>query len=222
MRYQAADWQGYVQQIVNLMGHGYQDYCLVKLPMKKQAEWGTIDQRIAGKYCADLGKDKRYRRQLKGLANYAYLRWEDAAVILRTNGEPLPTTDRFVSLHDKPLQVRVGESTVLKVVPASHKGRKVTVYLAKDKYREIKAGLLDNVRHRQLDVLHGAFSRLDGLPPYAGIVRQKAELVTAIVLEGKRHGLKLCRKDFPFRTKRRNKPVFAEDQCGQAQASAGT
>lgn len=200
-------WQGFIQQLVNLMSHGYRYYCVINLPEKKRDTWGNIDKKLIQKYSANMGKDKRYRRLLQGDANHIYLRWGNRALILRTPGRVLEADDVFFDLNDKPLLVRAGGTLQLKIVSTGIKGR-CTVYIDKGVYREIKAELLNHVRYRRLDVVQKRFDVLDGIPRYSGITQQKAQLVTALIEAGAKHGLKLKRKDLHFQTALRKVKVF--------------
>ncbi|QEM68771.1 hypothetical protein FO488_11795 [Geobacter sp. FeAm09] len=200
-------WQGFLQQLITLISHGYRYYCLTEYPIKKQDKWETSDMKLIKKYDADIGKDKRYRNQQKGRANYTFLRWGKIALILRSAGEYEEAGDRFVDIREKDLVLEVGDTMRIRIVHEGSKGR-VTAYLEKQVYRDIKAELLDHCRHRRLDVLKGRFAALNGLPGYSGITQQKAGLVTDIIREGKKHGVTLQRKDFPIRTSRKIYKVF--------------
>lgn len=208
MKYLCDSWQGFVQQIVTLVGHGYSMYCLINFPEKKRPKWPETDLKLIEKFEADLGKDQRYRRHLKGLSNCIFLRWESCAVILCSPGECLQQgNDVFYEIADKPLVIQVGETLRLKVVPIGSRGN-CTVYIDKAIFRDLKAELMDHCRYRRLDVLKSRFQALNGIPAYSGITQQKALLVTALIKEGKRHGLKLTRKVFQFQTKRKIYNVF--------------
>jgi hypothetical protein len=200
-------WQGFLQQLITLISHGYRYYCKIEYPMQKQDKWYAIDTKLIAKYDADISKDKRYRNQLKEQANYMFIRWENYALVLRSAGVFMESDDRFVDIKEKPLVLDVGATLRLKIVPVGSKGH-VTAYIEKSVYREIKAELLDHCRHKRVDVLKGRFSALNGIPAYSGIVQQKAALLTEVVIEGRRHGLKLLRKDFIFRTGRKIVKVF--------------
>jgi hypothetical protein len=195
------------QQIVTLVGHGYSQYCLTIYPEKKRLKWLEIDRKIIDKHETDLGKDQRYRRQVKGFANCIFLRWESIAVILRTPGEFNQGDDTFYDVSDKPLIIQVGETLRLKIVPVGSRGR-CTVYIDKTVFRELKAELMDHCRHHRRDVLLKRFQGLNGIPAFSGITQQKSGLVTSIVKEGNLHGLKLLRKDFPIYTARKIHKVF--------------
>ena len=207
LKYLCNTWQGFLQQIVTLVGHGYCHYCLTTYPEKKRSKWPEIDLKLINNYGADQSKDQRYRRQLKGMANYMFLRWENCALILRSPGEFVPGDDTFVSIADEPVVLQVGEILRLKIVPIGSRGH-CTVYLDKAVYRDLKASLLDHCRHRRRTVLLNRFQALNNIPSYSGITHQKKLLVSDLIIEGRRHGLKLLRKDFPLRTSRKIFKVF--------------
>lgn len=206
-KYLCNTWQGFIQQLVTLVGHGYSQYCLISYPEQKRPKWPEIDQKLIKKYESDLGKDQRYRRQLKGVANCMFLRWESCVVILRSAGESAATNDTFYAISDRTLIIPVGDTLKLKIVPVGSRGT-CTVYIDKTVLRDIKAELLDHCRHRKREVLMKRFQALNGIPAFSGVTQQKAGLVTALIMEAKRHGMKLTRKDLLIRTGRKVHKVF--------------
>lgn len=206
-RHICTSWQGFMQHIITLVGHGYHHYCLTIYPESKRDKWLIIDEKLIKKYEADLGKDARYRRQKKGLANFMFLRWQNCAVIFRTSGDYVQRDDTFVDIAESPLIIQVGETLKLKIVPVGSRGH-CTVYIEKQVLRDLKAELLDHCRHRRLDILKNRFQALNGIPAYSGITQQKAGLLAEVLKEAKRHGLDVKRSDFPIKTQRKIYKVF--------------
>lgn len=207
LKYLCGNWQGFLQQVVTLVGHGYQHYCLTIYPDSKRDKWRKIDEKLIKKYEADLGKDARYRRQKKGLANCMFLRWECIAIIFRSPGDYAQRDDTFVDIEEAPLIFQVGDTLRLKIVPVGSRGR-CTAYIDKEVLRDIKAELLDHCRHRRLDILKRRFQALNGIPGFSGITQQKSVLLSEILKEAKRHGLQVKRSDFPIKTRRKIYKVF--------------
>ena len=202
-------WQGFLQQIVTLVGHGYHNYCMTEYPEKKRSKWMDIDQKLIEKYDAGVSKDQRYRRHKKGQANFVFIRWDSCALILRTSGEDCQNSDdNFIDIGKKSLIIKVGETLSLKIVPVGSRGA-CTVYIDKTVFRDLKAELLGHCRHRRRDVLLKRFQALNGIPAYSGVTQQLSGLVTDIVMAGKRYGLNIHRKDFPIRTSRKIYKVFS-------------
>lgn len=211
LKYLCDSWQGFIQQIVTLVGHGYAHYCLTMYPEKKRQKWSEIDRKLITRYEADLGKDQRYRRQQKGLANCMFLRWDNCALLLRSPGECSHNdADTFVDIAEKPLVIQVGETLRLKIVPVGSRGH-CTVYIDKAVLRDLKAELMDHCRHRRRDVILKRFQALNGIPAYSGVTQQKAGLVTDVINVSKRHGLKLGRKDLFIKTGRKIYKVFENE-----------
>ncbi len=200
-------WQGFIQQAITLISHGYHLYCKTVYPENKREKWHAIDSKLIEKYGADVGKDKRYRNKLKGQANHVFLRWENCALLLRSTGNITVSDDIFVNILKEPLIFAVGEIMKIKIVSVGSRGR-VTAYIEKTVYRQIKAELLELCSHRHVEVLKNRFSALNGLPAHSGITQQKSQIVTEIIQNGKKHGLKLSRKDFPILTRKKVYKVF--------------
>jgi hypothetical protein len=207
LKYLCNTWQGFLQQVVTLVGHGYHNYCLTVYPDSKQDRWLKIDDKLIKKYEADLGKDARYRRQKKGLGNYIFLRRESMAVIFRSTGDYVQRNDTFVDIAESPLIIQVGDTLRLKIVPIGSRGH-CTVYIEKQVLRDFKAELFDHCRHRRVDILISRFQALNGIPAYSGITQQKSVLLSEILKEAKKHGLQLKRSDFPIQTRRKIYTVF--------------
>ncbi len=159
-------WQGFLQQLITLISHGYRYYCKTDYPQSKQKKWQAIDTKLIEKYNASIGKDRRYRNQQKGQANYLFIRWENQSLLLRSAGEYQEPDDKFVDISIKPLLLTIGTALKIKIVPTGSKG-KVTAYLAKEVYRNIKSELLDHCAHKRVEVLKSRFSALNGIPAYS-------------------------------------------------------
>jgi hypothetical protein len=209
LRYLCDSWQGFIQQIVSLAGHGYWLYCQTYYPAKKLEKWLSIDQKLIAKYSCDSGKDKRYRRQLSGQANVIFLRWGNTALLLRSSGILDGADDQFVSIYDRPILVTVSDTLTLKIVANGSKGR-ATVYLDRSSFREIKAELLLKVSQRHIDAMRIQFDLLNGIPAFSGISQQKAKLLESILKEAKKHRIILKKDDFRINTGRKIHKVFIE------------
>lgn len=209
LKYLCDSWQGFLQQLVTLVGHGYLYYCMIEYPEKKRSKWIDIDQKLIQKYDAGISKDQRYRRHKKGEANHIFLRWENCALILRTSGECRQgSDDNFIDIGIKSMIIKVGETLRLKIVPVGSRGA-CTVYIDKNVFRDLKAELLDHCRHRRCDILIKRFQALNGIPAYSGITQQMSGLVTDIIKAGRKHCLTLSRSDFSIRTSRKIYKVFS-------------
>lgn len=101
-KYLCNNWQALLEQIVNLCGNGYYYYHISYLPVRKKEKRKEIDKKIIEKYNLEKDtKDKRYQRKKKGLANFAFLRWEHILVILHTEGKIIYPNGLGKRLKDK-------------------------------------------------------------------------------------------------------------------------
>ncbi|OQB55644.1 MAG: hypothetical protein BWX99_01158 [Deltaproteobacteria bacterium ADurb.Bin151] len=186
------DWKDFVKLVLNHAGHGYVEYSSFVIPVKKIAKVESIDRKIQDKYPeAGQNKDQRYRSKRAGKANFAYLRWQNVGLVLCTEGEvkERPDADKFVRLDAEPLIFAVGSMIEIKIARA-RAGRNYTAFLSKKSYREIKAVVRDNIRHRRPAVAEEYWNRLRGLPAFSGILEQTRELTKWIRKECKLAGLK--------------------------------
>ena len=222
-------WQGLLQQLVNLVGHGYYFYHVTVVPSKKSdsKKLKALDQKMILKY--KLEKDnkdvRRYRKQL-GLANFRYLRWQHLLVVLHTEGyiiteeNPhsdvfnklqikryiLSDLDEFIDIRRKPMEISIGEEVSLNVqfLPKEEKGEQATVKFTRQMLREKKAELAEYIEKRQVQRAINCFNNLNGIPAYRGTILQKRELKTFVWKEAKRHGVKFSYNDL-FVNSSRNK-----------------
>jgi hypothetical protein len=186
------DWKEFTQLALNFLGHGYLEYTHFVIPERKIAKAEQIDKKMLAKYPeADYDKDRRYRNKKAGQANFAYLRWRNVGVILRTEGEVKERSEaeKFVRLDTEPFVFAVGSTIEIKIAKAKA-GRKYTAYLSRQSFRAIKGVLRDNIRHRRHDVAEDHWERLKGLPAFSGILGQMRELTMWIRLESKLAGMK--------------------------------
>lgn len=226
-RYRCSCWQGMIQMIVYLAGRGYYFSSVTIFPETKREKWERTDAKIRAKYppCL-LGKDQRYRRHAKGLANVLYLRWEQCAVLMMTEGvRDFLIDDCFVDIRVQPMTVPISPQIELIVHAARGKSangrntRSITVHLSRECYRELKASLRDAViaakalqdrcaRNPQQLIL-SQFDRLNGLPAWGGIIEQKRQLVDWTCEYARSAGIRIKKDDFRVKTTRKIYQVWA-------------
>jgi len=127
----------------------------------------------------------------------------EAGAILKTGEKAPREEDRFESIEDKPLTVRISPLVEFKL----HRKRKetTTVFLSRDTYRGLKAVLTetackDNIPKTLIaKLLLEEWNRINGFPAFAGVIEQKSQLLTYVVRLCKRHNIPLTREDFPSR-----------------------
>ncbi|BET58519.1 hypothetical protein [Geobacter sp. 60473] len=203
--YLCISWQGFIQQVVYQVSRGYYWYCLIEYPEAKQDRWLRTDNKLMGKYSADLSKDQRYRRKGMGKANFMFLRWGRFAVVLHTKGivEEVADKDHFCDIREKPLEVRLNLGYRI------HFGSNgVTVHLDRESYHGVKEILADAVRRHNPRLLKQEFDRLNGIPCWSGVVEQKRQLLAFALRAARKNGLVVKREEFRFITRRKVHKVF--------------
>lgn len=198
-------WQAYMQQIVRYVGHGSFYFCRMVYPAKKQEKWPAIDEKLRAKYGADKSKYQRYRRRSSGAASYVHLRWQDQAVMLRSDGQPMEVDDpdTWCDIRKAPLQVRLSVDTTL-IVRYTHK---VQVYLDRDSYDAVKARITSAITERQPKLAVRYFNWLNGLPAFAGLVTQKKTLKAYAIGMLRKHKQPIMDKSLRINTRLKIVPI---------------
>lgn len=224
VQYLCGSWQGMLQLVVYLMGRGYYYHCVSYYPESKRDKWPNIDRKIMNKYPCGLSKDQRYRRKKLKQANYHFVRWENCALILMTEGEHGALDDRFIDAREQPLYFRISPPVEFKIDPAKvkkeGKGERmgIMVHLSRESYLGCKANLREALE-RDLSKsqipnasrhLIKEFEKLNGLPCWGGVIEQKRRLLLWLLGEAKRHGIRLRAADFHVLTKRKIFLVWSE------------
>jgi len=205
-------WQGVLQLLVNYTSLGYTKYSEVEYPERKRDRFSAIDRKIIEKYHADSSKDQRSRWKKKGYANFVFFRWDRYAWILQSPGkvrDDIVYDDIFHSFTSRPIVVRAGQETRLVV---GHFGRNggVSVKMATETYRNVKAGLMEVACTGDRSRCVREFDKLNGLPAWHGIVQQKVRLAEYLVKQARKHQVKLSKKDLRINTRRKVYPVWKD------------
>lgn len=190
MKYQCAatSLEGFVQQLAaNYLPHGYWFYVTGFVPAGKDP--AALDRKLAAKYGFDISRQQRARRKQAGLANLHYLRFERSWVLLATKGHHpffAAEGDAVRDVRRQPiivggysLSVRQG-GTLLKR-PGDHEVRpdaklRVRVQIARERYRDLKADLLDQAVRSSAEKLSRRLYCVR-FEPYAPIRRQLLNLL---------------------------------------------
>jgi len=209
--YLVTSWKAMLQMIVNLCGKGYYYYHLTELPINKQNKWGKIDSKIIQKYQTDKSKWQRQRQKRNGIANFYYLRWEHIFVVLRTEGTIFASImydDKFSDIRKSPISLKITSLTTFKI--QFFKQKKITVYLSGDTYKGLKDNLYDVAKTKNISKIKQAFNQLNGYPAYQGILEQKNQLATFLILQSKKHNCRLKRNELRFHTQKRTLKNYYE------------
>lgn len=187
-KYLIGDWVAFVQQIQYLVSRGYVEYCLVNYPQNKVDKFLKIDQKLIEKYNANLNKDRAYYNKKKKFCNFKFLRFQDAAIIMKTKGDPhekILMDDVFSSVQKEKINVRIGEKTILRI--GYNEKKKATVFLHNDSYRNVKATCFQLLDSKNYHLVTSTFNNLNGLPAWGGIVQQKIKLKGQITTKMKKN-----------------------------------
>lgn len=98
IEYLCKSWQDLLTAVKGLVVSGYFYYTVIELPSQKEDRFKQIDIKLIHKYKALYQKDVYYRRKIKGLANFRYVRFGNIAVILHTAGTII-TTEKIKELE---------------------------------------------------------------------------------------------------------------------------
>jgi len=201
MKYLCANWQGFLQMIVYLCSRGYNFYCLTLFPIKKKQKWEAVDKKLIERYRCNLSKFQKARKKKKGVANFAYLRWENHSLIMHTKGIiEVKVEDQFKDVKKIPILIRVSDNIEIKVY---NDDGKYTCRLSKDSYRGLKSVLWDIAKTKNLTKIKKEWDKLNGLPTYSGILEQKKLLRKYLVKQARKHQVKLSESDLRLNTRRK-------------------
>jgi len=209
-RYLAASWQGLVQYVVYLVSRGYYFYHITYFPLKKKDKFEEIDRKLIGKYKTYLSKFQRYRRKAKGLANFAYVRWHNIAIILHTPGEieeGIVYDDQFHDIRERPLEIKVSDLTalVIRIIDG-----RVTVRLSRETYEGLRIVLYETAKTKDKQLMLNEFRKIDAFPSWAGIFEQKKNLARYLVKQARRNEVKMTLGEVHITRKRTPVQVFVE------------
>ncbi len=161
---------------MHYVSRGYSYFCMVELPKRKQSKWEAIDQKLIEKYGINIAKWNRRYRKKQGRMNFAYVRWEDQAVLLHTKGkidDEITMDDTFLDSHKDALTIRVGDQMVLEL---AYIDDHATYKIHPTIYRDLKAEIADAAERRDVKHVVETIEHLNGLPAWKGIFEQKLAL----------------------------------------------
>lgn len=214
LRYLCKDLKGFLQQLVYLIGRGYYYHSVIILPEKKRDKFESIDKKLIDKYAADKSKYQRARQKIKKQANFYYLRLENLAILLHTEGDisEYAIDDNFKDIRAKngKLILPFSEYLKLDVILVKEKGdrSKVTVKMSPDMYKGIKDSLLDCVFSKKIGLVYAEFNKLYGLPGYSGLIKQEQALLSFTLKQCAKHQLTLNQSKFRINTFKNTTKVF--------------
>lgn len=208
-KYLTNTWQGLLQMIVFLVGHGYHYYHIEYLPAKKQDKYVEIDRKIITKYQTEKTKYQRAYAKRKKLANFMYLRWENIAIILHTNGsfaEGIIADDKFNDVKHQPIFLKISDLVAFDIQFVNKKGqaeRTVTVRMSREMYQGQKDHLFTIAQTKSKKIMIAEYDKLNGLPAWAGIIAQKRRLAQHLVKMAEKNFVQLEQRELRINDKRK-------------------
>jgi hypothetical protein len=189
-RCEATSVEGFVQQLVCYLPHGYWFYVTGSVPDGKDPR--SVDVKLISKYGIDLSRQARARRKRAGFANLHYLRFDRFFVLLATHGNHRFFEDEADSIRDVrriPIQF-AGYSVSYKKGGHKRKGAQdestipddswhVRVQIGRERYRDLKGYFLELATNRPAEVLG---RELHNLPfePYAPVRQQLLNILRLV------------------------------------------
>jgi len=203
--YLCKSWKGFLQQIVSQLAFGYEYYHITVYSEEKQDKWLQIDKKLINKYQTKKSKFQRSRIKSKGFANFYFLRWENIAVILHSEGNlsnGIVYDDKFKNLSKNPMFLKISERITFKIQKSNIKNKKIDVFLAKESYQNIKEQIYEiAMKTKRKENIVTEFKKLNGLPSYRGINQQQKNLREALIKFCKRHQIIIRKYELFIRTK---------------------
>ena len=180
------------------------------------------DSEIAKYYKSDIKKYQRtYRKHVKSLRNYFYMRYNSVGIVLATEGNADPSLqhiEQFLQdIRQKPLRLKVSDITELVIHAqerSSKKTLKVNVYLSKETIQIIKANLLQTLKQyanpskKEKKQAKNAVKRawiVYKYPSFMGLLQQKKELRKWYIDQARIRGINIPVQELKISPFRRNR-----------------
>ncbi len=213
--YTTGIWE-FVELLRHRVSYGYIYYYV--FPQKKPQK----DAEISQYYKSNFKKYQRvYRKHVKNLRNYFYMRYQNTGIVLATEGKPDPELTHIepylVDIRQKPLHLKVSDITelIIHAQPrANKKTLKVNVYLSKETIQIIKANLLQvlkenaNPSKKEQKRAKANIKRawlINGYPSFAGLLEQKKQLRSWYVKEARIRGINIPQSELKLSYFRKNR-----------------
>lgn len=206
----------FIELLRHRISYGYVHYYVFK--QKKPQK----DPEIAKYYKNNLKKyQKTYRKHVKNLRNYFYMRWKDVGLVIATEGQPDPDLrhiEQFLKdIRKDPLHLKVSDITELIIHAQPRKNKKtlkVNVYLSKYTLDIIKANLLQvlklnanppKTKQKQAKVAVKHAWIVYKYPSFMGLLQQKKELRKWYIDQARIRGINIHIHELKISPFRRNR-----------------
>jgi len=117
--------------LIRLIGAGYTNIKISKIPPNKLTKIAKISQKIENQYQTNITRGKRQYKRIRGLRNYNAILYKDLVILLATNGSE-PLDNGFKKFNGK-LKIKI--SQYLSIVIHKDERNKLTIRLDRDTYR---------------------------------------------------------------------------------------
>lgn len=181
---EATSVEGFVQQVVQYITHGYRYFVTGTIPASKDPH--TVDAKLLERYSVQATKWTRARRKHQGQANLRYLRHGRFFVILATPGRhPFFEQERSVIKDVREVPIKhAGYSISYRPGGRQRDGSpdpkyRAHVRIETKRYRELKSYFTGLATHRTADKLAAEFWAVP-FEPYAPIRRQLHNILRAV------------------------------------------
>lgn len=210
--YLTGSWQGFIQEIVFLVGQGYLFYHVAELPERKRDKWLEIDRKLIGKYKTEKSKFQRCRLKEKRVSNIFYLRYESTAIIMHTHGsiDHVLYDDKFSEICEKPMTLKVSDNISLVVYVNDGV---CSVRFSKETYAGFKAVIADVAKTKNRWEIMRTFNFINGIPAFSGIIEQKKRLALWTVKQSRKHQVALKKTDLRVNTRRKIYKVWISPEA---------
>lgn len=181
---EATSVEGFVQQVIQYITHGYRYFVTGTIPANKDPR--TVDGKLLERYSVQATKWTRARRKHQGQANLRYLRHGRFFVILATPGRhPFFEQERSVIKDVREVPIKhAGYSISYRPGGRQRDGSpdpkyRAHVRIETKRYRELKSYFTGLATHRTADKLAAEFWAVP-FEPYAPIRRQLLNILRAV------------------------------------------
>ena len=193
-----------MQQVIAQLNFGYVYYHIVIYPEKKIKKWSEIDKKLITKYQIKKSKFQRSRLKAKGFSNFYFMRWENIAIIMHTDGQintEINYDDKFNDFNNTPINLKISERITFRIKNNPSKQNKPSVFIEKNSYKNIKHTIYQIAKRGGKNEVIKQFKKLNGLPSYSGIHQQKTNLRKALVVFCRKQNIQIKKSELPIRTK---------------------
>ena len=206
----------FIELLRHRVSYGYiYYYTFIQRKPQKDAE-------ISQYYKSNLKKYQRtYRKHVKNLRNYFYMRYQNTGIVLATEGKADPDLQHIEGflkdIRKEPLHLKVSDITELVIHAQERKNKKtlkVNIYLSKETIQIIKANLLQalklhaNPPKKAQKQAKSAVKRawlVYKYPSFMGLLQQKRELRKWYIREARIRGINIPIQELKIAPFRRNR-----------------